>query len=158
MGIRVRYFFGFEGRTALLTCRLYSAMSIGEQSNSVISKSAGSKWRGNLLRPIQGCVYILGSSIVTVSSMLSWSTRWSGFRKLAYRPARICKSRYVARTFPLLENAAAGLDGLRADGLATLWVVVRQDSVRLRFQQDTGCRPQAKCDSTLGWSTPFGYS
>ncbi len=26
------------------------------------------------------------------------------------------------------------------------------------FNRIQGCRPQAKCDSTLGWSTPFGYS
>jgi hypothetical protein len=26
------------------------------------------------------------------------------------------------------------------------------------FNRIQGCRPQVKCDSTLGWSTPFGYS
>src|SRR5260370_95310 len=52
-------------------CLLYSAVSEGEQYISRMSNPRGCKRRGNLLRACQGCVYILGSSIVTVSSMLS---------------------------------------------------------------------------------------
>lgn len=48
---------------------LYSAISDGEQYISRISKPRGCNRKGNLLRASHGSVYILGSSIVTESSI-----------------------------------------------------------------------------------------
>src|SRR5467141_1897432 len=71
------YFFFESAMAGLLTCLSNSACSEGEQSISRRSKSAGCKRRGNLLRAFQGFVYIVGSMIVSVSSRMSWLTRWN---------------------------------------------------------------------------------
>ncbi len=56
-----------------------------------------------------------------------------------------------------LEDAAIDHDGVdvRGFGCPVWFAKTLSDSDFNRIQ---GCRPQAKCDSTLGWSTPFGYS
>src|SRR5437588_4870283 len=53
----------------------YSADSDGEQIISRTSKLGGCSFMGNLSRATQGFVYIFGSSIITVHSKRSWSTR-----------------------------------------------------------------------------------
>src|SRR5438445_5714804 len=54
---------------------LYSDVSDGAQYISRMSKPRGCSRSGNLFSASHGSVYIFGSSMVTVSSMLSWSTR-----------------------------------------------------------------------------------
>src|SRR5216683_2240342 len=71
------YFFFESAIAGLLTCLSNSACSEGEQSISRRSKSAGCNRMGNLLRAFQGFVYIVGSMIVSVSSRMSWLTRWN---------------------------------------------------------------------------------
>jgi len=58
-----------------LTCLSNSACSEGEQIISLRSKSAGCNRMGNLFSAFQGFVYICGSLIVSVISMMSWFTR-----------------------------------------------------------------------------------
>src|SRR6202035_2426038 len=70
------YFLEESRRTGLATCLLYSANSLGEQSSSGMSKSGRSKCRGSLFRASHGSVYIFGSVIFMVSSLVSRSTRW----------------------------------------------------------------------------------
>ncbi len=62
-----------EGNSVSPISLLYSASSEGEHIISLTSKSAGLKMNCNLSRAIQGFVYILGSSIFTLSSSTHWS-------------------------------------------------------------------------------------
>src|ERR1700704_3325867 len=55
----------------------YFSISDGEQYISMTSVWGSCNFIGNLFMAIQGFVYILGSSIVTVSSKWSWSARWN---------------------------------------------------------------------------------
>jgi len=55
----------------------YFSISEGEQYISMTSVWGSCNFMGNLSMATQGLVYILGSSIVTVSSKWSWSTRWN---------------------------------------------------------------------------------
>src|SRR5881628_1964281 len=55
---------------------LYSRASDAEGIISIRSVSGGSSRRASLLRGVQGFVYVFGSSIVTVSSIVFWFTRW----------------------------------------------------------------------------------
>src|SRR3984893_7435412 len=71
------YFFFESAMAGLLTCLSNSACSEGEQSISRRSKSAGCNRKGNLTRAFQGFVYIVGSVLVSVSSRMSWFTRWN---------------------------------------------------------------------------------
>jgi len=60
------------------------------------------------------------------------------------------------RIHPVAYQEANFLGMLQLGCLVILWFAkTLSDS---DFNKIQGCRPQAKCDSTLGWSTPFGYS
>src|SRR5260370_15801683 len=71
------YFFSRLAPAASLSVLLYSAASEAEQTISRISNQSGCNRRVNLLRATQGFAYIFGSMIVSVSSMMSWFTRWN---------------------------------------------------------------------------------
>src|SRR5439155_13210022 len=73
---RFSYFFEGSRRTGVATWLLYSANSLGEQSNSGMSKSSGIKCSGSVFSASHGWVYILGSVIFIVYSMVSPATRW----------------------------------------------------------------------------------
>src|SRR5713101_1113505 len=69
-------FFAFLSATACsATVLLYSCASDAEQIISRISNHSGCNRRRNLFKGLHGFVYILGSSIVIVNSMMSWFTR-----------------------------------------------------------------------------------
>jgi len=55
----------------------------------------------------------------------------------------------------MLAQPEDQLPDLRASS-RSLWFAKTLSDID--FNRIQGCRPQAKCDSTLGWSTPFGYS
>src|SRR6266853_1523835 len=55
---------------------LYLSISDGMHIISTTSYSGDCNLMGNLFMATHGFVYIFGSSIVTVNSKLSWSTRW----------------------------------------------------------------------------------
>src|ERR1700756_2688705 len=69
-------FFAFLSATACsATVLLYSCASDEEQIISRISNHSGCNLMRNLVKGFHGFVYILGSSMVMVNSMMSWFTR-----------------------------------------------------------------------------------
>src|SRR5256885_11712965 len=70
------FFFAFFSATACSAIvLLYSCASDAEQIISRISNHSGCNRKRNLFKGLHGFVYILGSSIVIVNSIMSWFTR-----------------------------------------------------------------------------------
>jgi len=73
------------------------------------------------------------------------------------RPIRLYHSRKESSLLPFLaEHPLKGFLLLDSGGAVGLWFAIILCACD--FNGIQRCRPQAKCDSTLGWSTPFGYS